>query len=196
MMLCLREPGRRQWKLDQPQSFKPLEEIIASRRAQALDRSDFVSLLLRILFLALAVWLLFTQVFLITQAQGNTMFPSVKDGDLVFGFRLQGEYLKGDVVIYSYDNQLHIGRIAAGPNDNVDISEDGELLVNGTPQTGEILYPTYSRDGTAQNFRVPEDSVYILGDYRTQSMDSRDFGSIPMEELEAKVITILRRRGL
>ena len=43
---------------------------------------------------------------------------------------------------------------------------------------------------------VPENHVFILGDYRTQTVDSRDFGPVPMECVAGKVITILRRRGL
>lgn len=38
--------------------------------------------------------------------------------------------------------------------------------------------------------------MFILGDYRTQTEDSRDHGPIPMEDVEAKVITILRRQGI
>lgn len=189
-------PGRRKSPLNDTYSFSELEAIIQRRRNQALDRRDLLSLLLRLLFIALVLWILLSQVFLLTQAQGTAMFPSVKDGDLVFGFRLHTDYRKDDVVVYRYNDELFVGRIAAGPGDNVDISQEGSMLVNGTPQTGEILYPTYTRDGEAQSFRVPEDSVYILGDYRTQSRDSRDFGPVPLEELEAKVITILRRRGL
>ena len=43
---------------------------------------------------------------------------------------------------------------------------------------------------------VPEGSVYVLGDYRTNTQDSRDFGAIPIKSVQGKVITILRRRGL
>ena len=38
--------------------------------------------------------------------------------------------------------------------------------------------------------------MFLLGDYRTQTLDSRDFGAISMENVEGKVITLLRRRGL
>ena len=69
-----------------------ISAIITARRNRALDRQGYWSLLLRILFLALAGWVMFTQVFLITQVSGNAMFPAVKDGDLVIAFRIQQEY--------------------------------------------------------------------------------------------------------
>ena len=85
--------------------------------------------------------------------------------------------------------------VAAG--DEVDMDEDGNLTVNGALQTGEILYPTYAgEDGPAYPYTVPEGCVFLLGDYRTQTLDSRDFGAISMENVEGKVITLLRRRGL
>lgn len=171
-------------------------DIITQRRNQALDRQGWFSLLGRVALIALAAWLLFTQVFLITQAGGNAMFPAVKDGDLIIGFRLQQEYAKNDVVVYTVDGQTHIGRIVARQTDVVTLDESGTLLVNGTTQTGEILYPTYAKEGLTYPYAVPEGHAFVLGDYRTQTEDSRDFGPIPIEAVEGKVITILRRRGL
>lgn len=170
--------------------------IITTRRNRALDRQGYRSLLFRILFLALAGFVLLSYVFLITQANGSDMFPAIKDGDLVIGFRLQREYVKNDVVAYTADGKTHIGRVAARASDVVTIDESGTLLVNGTAQSGEIMYPTYAKPGIEYPYRVPEGQVFILGDYRTQTEDSRDFGSIPLEDVQGKVITILRRRGL
>ena len=124
------------------------------------------------------------------------MFPAVKDGDLVIAFRFQREYAKNDVVVYTADGKTHIGRIVARATDVVTLDDSGKLLVNGTNQAGEILYPTYAKEGIDYPYKVPVDHVFILGDYRTQTEDSRDFGPIPMENVEGKVITILRRRGL
>ena len=45
-------------------------------------------------------------------------------------------------------------------------------------------------------YAVPEDSVFILGDCRTQAEDSRDFGPVQCSAVKAKVITLIRRRGL
>ena len=68
--------------------------------------------------------------------------------------------------------------------------------MNGTPQSGEILYPTYPKEGMEYPYRVPEGTVFVLGDYRTQTEDSRDFGPVSLDDVEGKVITILRRRGI
>lgn len=173
-----------------------LSGIITARRNRALDRQGYWRLLLRILFLALAGWVMLTQVFRITQVSGNAMFPAVKDGDLVIAFRIQREYAKNDVVVYTADGETHIGRIAARGTDVVMLDDSGKLLVNGTNQTGEILYPTYAKEGLTYPYPVPEDAVFVLGDYRTQTEDSRDFGPIPMKNIQGKVITILRRRGI
>ena len=173
-----------------------ITDTITARRNRALDHQDCISLVLRILVLALAGWVMFTQVFLITQASGNAMFPAVKDGDLVIAFRMQQEYAKNDVVVYTVDGEPHIGRIVARATDTVMLDDSGKLLVNGTNQTGEILYPTYAKDGLIYPYAVPEGHVFVLGDYRTQTEDSRDFGPISMENVQGKVITILRRRGL
>ena len=173
-----------------------ISSIIIARRNRVLDRQGYWSLLLRILFLALAGWVMFTQIFLITQVGGNAMFPAVKDGDLVIAFRIQKEYAKNDVVVYTADGERHIGRIVARASDVVTMDDSGKLLVNGTNQAGEILYPTYAKEGLTYPYAVPEGHVFVLGDYRTQTEDSRDFGPIPMENVQGKVITILRRRGL
>jgi signal peptidase I len=173
-----------------------ISEVIKSRRTKLAIKKGYISLLYRTILLAIVAYLLFTQVFIISQASGNEMFPAVKDGDLIIGFRLQQSYTKNDVVIYGAKGKRHIGRIAARESDVVAIDDSGTLLVNGTTQGGEILYPTYAKEGMEYPYRVPEGHIFILGDYRTQTQDSRDFGSIPIDDLEGKVITILRRRGL
>lgn len=173
-----------------------ISEIISRRRRRVINRQDYISLIFRILFLALAGWVLFSQVFLITKTNGNGMYPAVKDGDLIIGFRLQENYIKDDVVVYTVDGETYIGRIVARQTDVVTLDESGTLLVNGTTQSGEIMYPSYAKERMEYPLKVPEGHIFVLGDYRTQTVDSRDFGPIPMENVEAKVITILRRRGL
>lgn len=124
------------------------------------------------------------------------MFPSVKDGDLVLAFRMQHEYESGDVVVYEINGERYIGRVVAGQYDVVMIDENGALLVNGAEQSGEIMYPTYPKEGLTYPLNISDNQVFVLGDYRTQTTDSRDFGLISTDDVKGKVITVLRRRGL
>lgn len=179
-----------------PEQTANISETIRRRRSKLATRKGYISLLYRTILLAIVGYLLLTQVFIITQANGNAMFPAVKDGDLIIGFRLQQRYTKNDVVVYKVNGNQYIGRITARETDVVAMDDSGTLLVNGTTQGGEILYPTYAKEGIEYPYRVSEGHTFILGDYRTQTQDSRDFGSIPIDDLEGKVITIIRRRGL
>lgn len=171
-------------------------KVIRKRRNSVEIRKGYIQLLTRMAVLAVIGWMLFTQVFLVMQAPGNGMFPAVKDGDLLIGFRMQQDLLQDDVVIYEAEGRMQVGRILGEENDIITIDDTGTLMVNGTVQGGEILFPTYAKEGMEYPYTIPEGCVFILGDYRTQAKDSRDFGSIPMEDVKAKVITILRRRAL
>ncbi|MDO4620125.1 MAG: signal peptidase I [Lachnospiraceae bacterium] len=148
------------------------------------------------MLLLLLGWILLSQVFLLTQAHGNEMFPAVKDGDLLIAYRLQGSYIKNDLVVYTVNGERKIGRIAGRETDVIMMDDSGTFTVNGTEQSGEILYPTYAKEGLTYPYEIPEQSVFILCDYRTEGTDSRNFGAVPMSAVEGKVITLLRRRGL
>lgn len=171
-------------------------DVIRARRIALNTRQEYVSLFGRVVVLALTAYVIFTQVFLITQNKGLGMFPAMKDGDLLIAYRLQNDYSKNDVVVFEMTGNQEVGRIIAKQNDIVAIDESGTLRVNGTVQTGEILYPTYIKGELDYPYVVPEGHVFIMGDYRTSTVDSRDYGPVPIKNLKAKVITILRRRGL
>lgn len=173
-----------------------IAEVIAKRRSKLITRQGYKSLFVRVMVLTMVGYMLFTQVFLITQAGGIGMFPAIKDGDLVIAFRLQQKYAAGDVIAFTVDGKQHCGRIIADSNDWFETTENGALRVNGATQGGEILYPTHAREGAENPYTVPDGCVFVMGDYRTRALDSRDFGAIPMADVQGKVITILRRRGL
>ena len=175
------------------------EKTPEDRAAEAAKlRKGYLQLAQRVVLVGAMFWVLFGVVFMLARVQGNEMFPAVKDGDLVLAYRLQQSCTKNDVVIYQADGVTHVGRVLALAGDVVNITEDGTLLVNGTTQSGEILYPTYpaSAAGLSYPYTVPEGSVFILADYRTNAADSRNFGAIPMRDVKGTVLALLRRRGL
>lgn len=179
-----------------------VERVVARRKARLNDRRDAWQLLVRLAFLAAVGWLLATQVFLFDQNHGQDMFPALKDGDLCIAFRtrmqvlLKQRYARDDVIAYRADGKRRFGRVVAAEGDVVNITQDAALVVNGTTQGNEILFPTDAREGLEYPLRIPEGCVFVLGDYRPQARDSRDFGPVALDGVEGKVITILRRRGL
>jgi len=178
------------------QSTSEIAEVIRNRRKALYIRKGYISLFIRVALIAVVGYILFTQVFLITQAKGNDMFPAIKDGDLIIAFRLQKDYVKNDIVVYQVGDITYLGRIVARGDDVINHDEETTLLVNGTVQRGEIVYPTLIKDGLDYPQYIMEGNTFILGDHRIQALDSRDFGQIPLEQIEGKIITILRRRGL
>ena len=180
-----------------------IEDVIKKRRERAITCHGYLALLGRIAVLVLVIWLVLTQCFLICQNKGQDMFPAVKDGDLCVIFRtglmklVGDEFSAGDIVAYRIDGERHFGRIVAIAGDSVQIDTTGSVTVNGVTEGGEIQFPTYTRGNDLLNITyVQSNMVYVLGDYRTQTMDSRDYGPIPLAQVEGKVLSILRRRGL
>ncbi len=179
-----------------------MEQILAKRKADLADRRAIKGLVLRVAVLAAVLALVFTQGFLITQVRGQGMFPAMKDGDLCVVFRTPAMRLTGqtlsqdDVIAYTHEGQRYFARVVAVAGDEVELTSSGSVMVNGATVGGDILFPTYARGDLSYPLTIPEGCVYVLGDYRTRTTDSRDHGLIPLDQVEGKVITLLRRREL
>lgn len=182
--------------MSKKQEVKSTGEVIKRKRNSLFIKKGYVDLLIRIVLLVLIGYIFFSQIFLITRANGNYMFPAVKDGDLVIAFRLHKDYEKDDIAVYQVQERDYLGRVAGKEGDVVNLDDSGEFNLNGGIQVGEIIYPTYAKEGIQYPLRIEEDQVFLLGDHRTESEDSRDFGPIEKKDIKGKVITILRRRGL
>lgn len=169
-------------------------KAIAQRRDSAKVREGWIRLAVNVLTLVLVLWLVFSFVLCIFRAQGNDMYPAVQDGDLIIGWRLGRDWRQGDLVVYEEGGKTQAGRVVATGGDIVDVTDSGTLTVNGTPES-RALYETDGGDAIAYPYVVPEGEVFILGDFRTQAHDSREFGSVPETDIEATAIGLLRRRN-
>ena len=182
-------------KTDPLHPLAPVARALRNRRIKLADRRGYLALLRNVAVMALLIWLAFTQVFLIVVASGTDMFPAILDGDVLLGYRLEPEYRKDDVVLARVDGAVVVGRVVARGGDSVNITPEGSLFVNGTEQKGEI--PFYTCPGEASfPLTVPQNCVYLLGDNRTNTVDSRSFGPVAETDVLAKVVSIFRKRGL
>jgi len=104
---------------------------------------------------------------------GNSSYPMIKDGDLVITFRLS-DLKQGDEVGYTVDGQFKLGRVVAVGGDEVDIN-DSFVSVNGFGIAEDVVYPTSSSGAKIQfPYQVPEGSVFVLNDFRSDNEDSRN----------------------
>lgn len=121
----------------------------------------------------------------------GSMTPTLQVGDRVlavkFAYRL-GEPERGDLAVFEApDGEINIKRIVALGGDSVEI-RDGMLQVNR--EVKREPYVDYeSADSTFFGpRRVPEGTVFVLGDNRTNSIDSRSYGPVPEEDLLGEVV--------
>jgi signal peptidase I len=169
------------------------ERVIQARWAEARNREGWLSLIGKVIVLLAALWLLFSFVFCLHRVRGNDMYPAMQDGDLVLTWRLQGSYNQKDVVVYEAGGKQRVGRVLAKEGDVVDLTDDGQVTVNGTPEDNEI-YQTKAEKAVKFPYLVPKGKIFVLGDFRTQATDSRKLGAIPTSDVEGVTIGLLRRR--
>ena len=178
-----------------PASPEASEQTRRRERRRALG--DITAFLIKLVVILVAGWILLGFVFGVAVMEGEDMYPRLRDGDLMVYYRLQQEYHIGDVVTFSREGRRYTGRIVAQGGDTVDLTEEGQLLVNGSVQDEEIFYLTEPVEGgISLPCEIPEGSVFLLCDFRTNATDSRGYGPVELDSLDGKVITILRRRGI
>ena len=171
------------------------DDRVKKEKRRRKARKAFIRLILKIAVIAGICFALMNYVFNIAVCHENNMYPMIKDGDLCIAYRLE-KYKVGDIVIYPVNDGRRLGRIVATGGHSVDINNEG-LIVDGSLQYEKVVYPT-SKDGSTVTFpyKVPDNSVFILNDYREEVTDSRVSGDFKIEELEGAVVLVLRRRGI
>ena len=129
----------------------------------------------------LAVVVVFTFGIRLIGVDGHSMLPTLQDGDrlLVLNSMLCGRYEPGDIVVLRKESFLPtpiVKRVIAVEGQVVDIDfASGTVFVDGKPlQEAYINERTFTEEGTVFPLTVPEGSVFIMGDNRNHSTDSRD----------------------
>lgn len=127
----------------------------------------------------------------IPQVTGPSMLPHVQPGEIVLintlAYRL-GPIKRGDIVALDHETataQTFLKRVVALPGDRVRIT-GGTLYVNGVEV--EEPYVTFHDRRTIPELTVPPNDVYVLGDNRAESEDSRSWGPIAESAVIGKAL--------
>lgn len=137
----------------------------------------------------LIITLMFTFAVRMMGVSGGSMIPTLQNGDrlIVINSTLCRDYEIGDIVIarkLSFDDKPIIKRVIAKEGQTVDIDFDlGKVYVDGVElQEDYINDLTYLEEGTEFPLTVGENELFVMGDNRNHSNDSRDYRLGPVDE--------------
>ena len=149
-----------------------------------------LSLGLRLVIIVLMMLVLFGVVFGLKRMDTLAMQPSVVEGDLLLYYRLARDYNVGDVVVVEKDGKDYVLRIVAKSGQRVNINDEGKVLVDYYPEALEPFYLTEKSEESQIRlpYTVPAGHVFVMGDYREATEDSRQFGSVHINDVKGKVM--------
>ena len=155
--------------------------------------NDILKLILKILVIVLVFMLMFTFLFGTSRIANDSMDPNIKEGDRIIYYRLDKNYVATNCVAFRYNNQTEVMRVVAVAGDTVDMTEDG-LVINGALQSEPD--PTKDtlpfKEGISFPVKLQEGEVFLMGDNRPESEDSRVFGPVKAKDTLGELMTVIR----
>lgn len=121
---------------------------------------------------------------------GNSMTNTLHDGDIVVSVK-GADFKTGDIIAFYYNNKILVKRVIAAPGEWVDIDGDGNVFVNG-----ELLEEDYVNEKALGDcdielpYQVPDEKLFVMGDHRSTSVDSRSttVGCVAEEQAVGKIL--------
>jgi signal peptidase I len=127
------------------------------------------------------------------KVEGTSMMPSLDDQERIFVnkfvYRLEA-IERGDVVVFHYPrdtSKSFIKRVIGVAGDRIRI-DSGRVYVNDEPLDEEYVAPAYADQRSIEAIVVPPNSYFVLGDHRSMSNDSRDFGPVAAGYIYGKAV--------
>jgi signal peptidase I len=176
------------------QRFQTSQEAGSERRRRrASKKGGGVVEFLVILLVSFALVFGFVRPFVVEAfyIPSESMVPTLRIGDRVlvnkFIYRF-AQPERGDIIVFESvegGGEDLIKRVVGVPGDKISV-RGGRLLVNGEPQREPYVYKKYPDRSSSAPTTVPEDHVFVMGDNRANSRDSRYFGTVPERKIEGE----------
>ncbi len=159
-------------------------------------RSVSLGLWLRdLVFSALASVLIITFLYQPVRVEGTSMLPRLEDHDRLFinKFVYHLERInRGDIVVFRYpedEEKSYIKRVIGLPGDRLRIIH-GQVYINGLPISEPYVPEMYRDERSYAELTIPPDHYFMMGDHRSISSDSRDFGPVARELIYGKAVFV------
>lgn len=176
--------------LSQVPAVEKLEKELKREKYRRRYLSVLRSTVYTLLVVAAAAVLIATLWLPVLQIYGNSMAPTLIEGDILVSLK-SDNFQTGDVVAFYYNNRILVKRVIANPGDWVDIDEDGTVYVNEE----EIVEPylvekAFGNCDLELPYQVPEKKFFVMGDHRSVSNDSRlsSIGCVASEDIVGRLV--------
>ncbi len=129
--------------------------------------------------LVATLWLPFLRIY------GASMTPTLQDGEVICCLTTK-RYEPGDIIAFYYNNKILVKRVIGLPGDWINIDEEGNVFVNDVPLDEPYLSEKALGECDIElPYQVPESTLFVMGDHRTTSVDSRSstVGCISKDEV-------------
>jgi signal peptidase I len=181
-----------------PESIKPAAPLAGKGDKSSAEMGarlrPIFGIWLRDLVLSLAISA-FIIVFIYqpVKVEGTSMMPSLADQERIFVnkfvYRLEA-ISRGDVVVFRYPrdpSKSYIKRVIGVAGDRIRI-DGGQVYVNDEALEEDYVPPAYADSRSFPETMVPAHSYLVLGDHRSMSNDSRDFGPVDQSFIYGKAV--------
>jgi len=172
-------------------SYQPL-----NRAPEESHRPGGVGLWLRdLLVSAVASVLIITFLYQPVRVEGTSMLPRLEDHDRLFINKFVYRFSaieRGDVVVFHYPRdpeKSYIKRVIGLPGDRIRIDR-GQVWLNEKRLRETYVPETYEDSRSMAELIVPEDSYFVMGDHRSISSDSREFGPVDRSLIYGKAVFV------
>lgn len=170
-------------------SIESLREELAREESRHSFRKTLLNIAGVLVVAAAIAALMATRLFILIRINGNSMNPTLENGEIVF-LRQTKEVETGEIVGFYYGGRILLKRAIAGAGDEIDIDRNGNVSVNGE-EIDEPYIETKNLGKCELEFpyKVPEGMTFVLGDNRAISMDSRikSIGCVEKDQIVGKV---------
>lgn len=140
--------------------------------------------------IVVCIWWLSRNVYMLSIIPTESMYPTIKAGQMVYGNRLVTEFNRYDVVVFKPENKdvLFIKRIIGLPGETI-VIKNKEVYVNNKKVKSDYIKEEMN-ECENKTFVIPKGCYFLMGDNRNNSFDSRYWENpyLPEENIEAKAL--------